>query len=71
MSDHESMTPQPNAESAQGDPLMLDKETLKDLEPSASDQEAARGGRFIIPTRGLKDPACPVYTTLQPPPLLP
>jgi hypothetical protein len=69
MSDHESMTPHP--ESAHSDPLSLDKETLKDLEPSASDQEAARGGRFIIPTRGLKDPACPVYTTLQPPPLLP
>jgi hypothetical protein len=68
MSDHASITPNPDP--AQSDPLSLDKETLKDLEPSASDQDAARGGRFIIPTRGLKDPACPVYTTLQPPPVL-
>jgi hypothetical protein len=43
MSDQENMTPEPD-ESAPADALALDKETLKDLEPSESDQEGAQGG---------------------------
>ena len=58
----------PEQEHPEQDELMLDKETLKDLEPT--DLEAVRGGLYIIPTKGLKDPACPGYTPLQPAPVL-
>ena len=40
----------PRSTNLDGTPLSVDKETLKDIGPSASDQEAVRGGARCIHT---------------------
>jgi hypothetical protein len=40
----------PRSTKIEGAPLTVDKETLKDISPNASDQEAVRGGARCVHT---------------------